>query len=199
MARCFVVNHRPRNVQRSPLHERALPINIRAAHTTDALAIARVQVDNWRTTYAGIVAAGYLANLSYEQQGKFWGHIISTAGGATAVYVAETDAGEVVGLAASGPERIGNEIYQGELYAIYLLEAYQRHGVGQQLTRAVVNGLLQHGLSSMLVWVLADNPSRAIYEALGGQYVAEQQITIGSAQLTEVAYGWRDIRGLAVS
>ena len=113
--------------------------------------------------------------------------------------MAETAAGEVVGFAASGPERSGNEIYQGELYAIYLLEAYQRQGVGQQLTRAVVNDLLLHGLSSILVWVLADNPSRAFYEALGGQYVAEQQITIGSAQLTEVAYGWRDIHGFAAS
>jgi ribosomal protein S18 acetylase RimI-like enzyme len=172
-------------------------MNIRAAYAIDTLAIARVQVDSWRTTYAGIVPADYLASLSYEHQEKFWGHIVSTVSGAAAVYVAETDTGEVVGFAASGPERSSNESYQGELYAIYLLEAYQRQGVGQQLTRAVVNGLLRHGLSSMLVWVLADNPSRAFYEAMGGHYVAERQITIGSAQLTEVAYGWRDIRRLA--
>jgi len=173
-------------------------MNIRAAHAIDTPAIAQVQVDSWRTTYAGIVPVDYLASLSYEQQGKFWGHIISTLSGAAAMYVAETAAGEVVGFAACGPERSGNEIYQGELYAIYLLKAYQRQGVCQQLTRAVVNGLLQRGLSSMLVWVLADNPSRAFYEAMGGHYVAEQKITIGSAQLTEVAYGWRDIRELAV-
>jgi GNAT superfamily N-acetyltransferase len=174
-------------------------MNIRAACVIDTLAIARVQVDSWRTTYAGIVPADYLASLSYEQQGKFWEHIVSTVSGAAAVYVAETDAGEVVGFDTSGPERTGNPLYTGELYAIYLLEAYQRQGVGQQLTRAVVNSLLRHGLSSMLVWALADNPARAFYEAIGGQYVAEQQITIGSTQLTEVAYGWRDIRGLAVS
>ena len=60
-------------------------MNIRAAHTTDALAIAQVQVDSWRTTYAGIVPADYLASLSYEQQGKFWGHIISTLSGAAAM------------------------------------------------------------------------------------------------------------------
>ena len=173
-------------------------MNIREARSTDALALGRVQVDSWRTTYAGIVPADYLASLSYEQQGQFWGQIVSTLSGAAAMYVAETATGKVVGFAASGPERSGNEVYQGELYAIYLLEAYQRQGLGQQLTQVVVNGLLQHGLLSMLVWVLAANPSRAFYEALGGQYVAEQEITIGAARLTEVAYGWQDIRGLAV-
>jgi hypothetical protein len=49
----------------------------------------------------------------------------------------------------------------------------------------------------MLVWVFAANPCRAFYEALGGRYVREQEITIGGAQLREVAYGWSDLRGLA--
>jgi GNAT superfamily N-acetyltransferase len=171
---------------------------IREAHSADAPAIGQVQVDSWRTTYAGIVPADYLASLSYEQQGQVWEHHISTLSSAAAMYVAEAVTGEVVGFVHSGPERSGHKIYTGELYAIYLLAAYQRQGLGRQLMRATVNGLLQHGLPSMLVWVLAANSSRAFYEALGGQQVAEQEITIGAARLTEVAYGWRDIRGLAV-
>jgi GNAT superfamily N-acetyltransferase len=168
-------------------------MSIRVAHPTDAFAIARVQVDSWRTTYVDIVPAAYLAGLSYEPQGQFWEYIVSTLSGAAAVYVAESATGQVVGFAASGPERSGNGVYQGELYAIYLLAAYQRQGLGRQLTEAVVNGLLRHGLLSMLVWVLAANPCRAFYEALGGQQVAAQEITIGTARLTEVAYGWHDI------
>jgi GNAT superfamily N-acetyltransferase len=169
---------------------------IRKAHSPDALAIGRVQVDSWRTTYAGIVPADYLANLSYDQQGQFWAHHLSTLSGTEAVHVVESSAEEIIGFAHSGRERTGNTIYTGELYAIYLLAAYQRHGLGRQLMQAVVNGLLQHGLLSMLVWVLDANPSRAFYEALGGQYVTEQGITIGTARLTEFAYGWRDIREL---
>jgi len=48
----------------------------------------------------------------------------------------------------------------------------------------------------MLIWVLAKNPSRAFYEALGGQRVYEKQIVIGGETLVEVAYGWRDIHSL---
>jgi hypothetical protein len=44
----------------------------------------------------------------------------------------------------------------------------------------------------MIIWVLRDNrPARDFYERLGGAYVRAQPITIGSATLEEVSYGWR--------
>jgi GNAT superfamily N-acetyltransferase len=177
--------------------EREVYMLIREANINDAMAIARVQVDTWRTTYAGIVPAAYLTSLSYEHQGQVWGHLVSTMSDTAGMYVVETPARVVVGFAHGGPERSDSGDYRGELYALYLLAAYQRQGLGRQLTGAVVNRLLHHGLSSMLVWVLAANPYGAFYEALGGQYVREQEITISGAQLNEVAYGWLDLKELA--
>ena len=169
---------------------------IRAASPTDAAAIARVHVDSWRTTYADIVPADYLANLSYAQREQFWRDILSTPTPSGGVYVAAQDTGEVVGFASGGPERSGDTVYRGELYAIYLFASSQRQGLGRRLTMAVVQRLLQCGLPSMLVWVLARNPGRAFYATLGGQHVDEKEVTIGAAQLVEVAYGWRDLRAL---
>jgi len=169
---------------------------IREAVLTDAAAIARVHVDSWRTTYAGIVPADYLANLSYARREQFWCDILSTPTPLRYVYVAAQDTGGIVGFASGGPERSGNALYRGELYAIYLLAPYQRQGLGRRLTMAVVQRLLQCGLSSMLVWVLAANPGRAFYATLGGQQIYEQEITIGAALLVEVAYGWPDLRDL---
>jgi GNAT superfamily N-acetyltransferase len=169
---------------------------IREASPTDAATIARVHVDSWRTTYAGIVPADYLANLSYARREQFWSDILSTPTPSGCVYVAAQDTGEIVGFASGGPERSGNALYRGELYAIYLLAPYQRQGLGRRLTIAVVQRLLQCGLSSMLVWVLAANPRRAFYATLGGQQIYEQEITIGAAPLLEVTYGWPDLRDL---
>jgi GNAT superfamily N-acetyltransferase len=169
---------------------------IREASPTDAAAIARVHVDSWRTTYAGIVPADYLANLSYARREQFWRDLFSTPTLLGCVYVAAQDTGEIVGFASGGPERSGNALYRGELYAIYLLASYQRQGLGRGLTMAVVQRLLQCGLLSMLVWVLAANPGRAFYETLGGQQVDEKETTIGAAPLLEVAYGWPDLREL---
>ena len=173
-------------------------IRIRKAAPADAGGIARVHVDTWRTSYAGIVPDEHLAGLSYSDREAVWGQILSRDKPAQHNFVAETEGGEVVGFAGGGPEREGDEVYLGELYAVYLLEAYQRQGVGRRLARAVANGLLSAGFESMLLWVLEDNRrARRFYESLGGVVVGRKSIEIGGAALVEVSYGWRDIAGLA--
>src|SRR6266481_6638436 len=76
---------------------------IREAFPSDTAAIAQVHVDSWRTTYAGIVPADYLANLSYAQREQFWCDILSTPTPSRCVYVAAQDTGETVGFASGGP------------------------------------------------------------------------------------------------
>ena len=49
------------------------------------------------------------------------------------------------------------------------------------------------GLASMAVWVLALNPFRRFYEALGGEPISEQTIERGGQSFLEVAYGWSDV------
>ena len=173
-------------------------VDIREANVPDASAIAKVHVDSWRTTYTGVVPDEYLAQLSYGQHAQVWRNTLSTHGATEFVFVAEAEAeaSGIIGFASGGPERSGNTVYKGELYAIYLLEGYQREGIGGQLVQTIAKRLMQEGLHSMLVWVLADNPSQDFYSALGGQRVYEQEITIGGASLVEVAYGWRDMRDM---
>jgi ribosomal protein S18 acetylase RimI-like enzyme len=172
-------------------------MQIREATVTDAAAIARVHVDSWRTTYKGIMPADFLAGLSYERREAFWRDVLSTHGSKNFVYVAEDDGGNVVGFANCGPESTGDLTYRGELYAIYILAEHQRRGIGRLLAAAVAGRLVREGFQSMLVWVAAENPSRLFYEAMGGQRVRQRNIAIGGMELAEVAYGWRDISGLA--
>ncbi len=47
----------------------------------------------------------------------------------------------------------------------------------------------------MLIWVLADNPSRRFYERLGGQLVREAEVELGGQRLRELAYGWKNLDG----
>jgi ribosomal protein S18 acetylase RimI-like enzyme len=171
-------------------------VHVREANVDDAPVIAKVHVDSWRTTYAGIVPDHYLATLSYQQRERTWYNILATSGGPEFVYVAADHTGNVIGFASGGPERSGDPIYRGELYAIYLLHRHQRQGIGRQLTITIAKRLVQEGIHSMLVWVLAENPSREFYRSLGGQRLHEKEITIGGARLAEVAYGWPSLREL---
>lgn len=167
-------------------------MHIRTATVADAPSIAKVHVESWRSTYRGIVPNEFLDSLSYVQRERLWRDILSEPVPDTFVFVAEDESGTIVGFVSGGRERSGDTTYTGELYAIYLLEAYQRQGIGRQLTIALVRRLIEAGVSSLLLWVLAENPSRRFYEALGGQPVYEKTVTIGGAPLIEVGYGWRE-------
>ena len=155
-----------------------------------------VQVASWRDTYRGIVPQEFLDSIKVgDWTERRFRELVSSRVG-TCSHVAEVE-NEVVGWAYSGPNRDQDLTYAGELYAIYLLPEYQRRGIGLALTVAAAASLVESGMSSMLLWVLAENwPAHRFYEALGGEYICEQQIAIGNVPLLEVSYGWKDLSHL---
>lgn len=169
---------------------------IRPAQIDDAPAIARVHVDTWRTTYAGIVPDEHLANLSYERSQAGWIQHLSNPQGETHAFVGESQSGQIVALASCGPLRDAVASYAGELYVLYVLKPFQGIGYGKLLVTRAAQDLASRGLHSMVVWVLKDNPACRFYEKLGGQRVAEKVIEIGGKQLVDVAYAWPDLTAL---
>jgi ribosomal protein S18 acetylase RimI-like enzyme len=164
---------------------------VRPADREDAAAIARVHVDTWRTAYRGLLPDDFLATLDEAGYEERWRRTLIDGTGR--VYVAE-DGRETVGFASGGPERAGEDGFAGELYAIYVLQEAQGRGHGRRLVQAVAQGLRERELANMIVWVLRDNHNaRYFYERLGGVYVRSQPITIGSALLQEVSYGWKSL------
>lgn len=170
--------------------------SIRRATLDDAMGISRVHVHSWRETYRGIVSDDVLTNLSVERRLMQWQASLSDPQDPYHdVFVGERDQ-EIVGFANYGRGLEKDPDYPGELFAIYILQSAQREGLGRALVTSVARDLLEHGIASMLVWVLEQNPARGFYEHLSGVYLRAKPIEIGSAALTEVAYGWRDIRKL---
>ncbi len=167
---------------------------VRQAKIADAPAIARVNLDTWRTAYREIIPADYLAQLSYEKRESNWQeNLINAEKNNNFVCVAENQLGQIVGFAAGGYERTNKYIYKGELFAIYILQEYQHQGIGRKLVKTVAAQLAKLNLNSMLVWVLKDNSACKFYEILGGKKVDEQQTNRAGVVLKEIAYGWTDI------
>lgn len=171
-----------------------MSLSYRPAVEADAEGIARVHVASWRTTYAGLIPAETLANLSVERRKAGWEESIRRE--ANYVFVAE-DGGEIVGFAAGGPER--EEImrekdglpFDAELFAIYILAGYQARGAGSELFRLTAEALFMAGFSRLLVWVLTDNAiGRRFYEAKGGAYETRRMIQLVGVDLEEMGYGW---------
>jgi GNAT superfamily N-acetyltransferase len=168
-----------------------MPI-IRPALESDADALGSVHVASWQTTYAGLVPDEYLAGLSTEGRAERWRAGLTNPESRTIVLVGELTPGEVVGFAAFGPEREGLAPYTGELYALYLIKAAQGHGLGRALLSAAAGHLRETGHSAWMCWVLAGNPARGFYEAMGGIRFREKPIEIGGRSLIEIAYGWQE-------
>jgi len=49
------------------------------------------------------------------------------------------------------------------------------------------------GYESAMLWVLAGNPSRFFYEAMGGKRVAERNERLWGVVMPELAYEWRPL------
>jgi SAM-dependent methyltransferase len=171
-------------------------VTIRQAKADDAAAIARVHVESWRTTYAGLIPENYIAKFSMDERERVWRRIIGEGKRSQYVWIAEDESGTVVGFISGGLERSGKMGFRGELYAIYLLAPFQRRGVGRRLAAALARRLLDERIDSMIVWVLAHNAARNFYAALGGSPDGEKPADIAGVDLIEVAYGWKDIRPL---
>lgn len=164
---------------------------IRDAVMEDAAAIARVQVDTWRSAYHNLVPSEVLDSLSYEKRTEYWSNVLSREVPDRMFLVAEEEAHDVVGFCVCGVNTDQDSDFAAELYAIYVLEAHQGRGTGRSLFEMCRRWTSDRGMRSMIVWVLRDNPYRRFYEAMGGELVSERVISIGEAELPEVAYGWR--------
>jgi GNAT superfamily N-acetyltransferase len=164
-----------------------MEFRIRRADAADAPAIARVHVDSWRSTYAGIVPDTFLASLKIDDRAEMWRNVLAAED--ALMFIAEEDAG-IFGFACGGKLREALNSYDAEIYALYLLRENQSQGAGRALFQTLVASLHEARYAGMALWVLKENPATRFYQYLGGKQIASKQIEIGGANLEEVAYGW---------
>lgn len=166
-----------------------------AAQQEDVEALARVHVQAWRESYAGLIPDAVLAALDPIERAGMWARII---GAGECVLLARDAAGALLGFIAAGPQRESDLPFAGEIGALYLLDAAKRRGLGRALMRAAATYMLARGMGSASLWVLDGNlPAIAFYAALGGRVVANRALPARRAWVgRETAYAWDDLRRL---
>ncbi len=176
-------------------------MRVREAQEGDAEAMGRAFVESFHAAHRDQIPPELLALRTHEVSSRSWARslreISATAPTPTCIYVAEDDAGTIVGLAMGVPERNQHPLYVAEVNVLYIVPAFHRRGLGRQLVAAVARHLHEHGMGGLLIRVLKVNaPARRFYEALGGKLVLEEQVEENGVPLVQVAYGWDDIRTL---
>ena len=165
-------------------------IAIRAARPGDARHIARLDVETWRATYAGILTTPFLIGLSAKRREIGWGAVIERE--PRDVRVAVDDDGEILGFGSCGRVRNDAE-FTGEVFTLYVAPDWQNHGIGRRLLLALFERLVNQGCRSAIIWVLRENPGRFFYQRLGGREVRHKLFAVGGKKIEAAGYAWRDL------
>ena len=163
---------------------------VRPATPEDALAVASVHVESWRTAYRGQLSDDVLDNLSVDRRVETWSGVIEATGPSGAVLLLERD-GVVEGFAHVCEARdsdAGRGV--GEVSAIYLRPAVWDQGFGRELMAAALRHLAEAGFTSATLWVLVSNDrARRFYEAGGWRPDGTERTEhIAGARVNEVRY-----------
>ena len=186
----------PRKPAEPPAPRTAAGLIVRTARLPDANGIARVHRESWRTTYAGILPLEVIAREAGRKSEPAWRHALAHESGANATFVAELPGEGIVGFSFCGEARRPIEGLEAEIYALYVLQPWQRRGIGRELVRQSARHFVRNGLFGFYLWVLKANRARLFYEALGGMPCGEKTERLGGHPFAEVAYAWHDLTAL---
>jgi GNAT superfamily N-acetyltransferase len=146
-----------------------MSITIRRATAADVDAIVRILIETKEASLPGTID-------DHDRDVVFWtrrwrryverGSRAQYSLGDGFVFLAEND-GVPIGYAAyHHTRRFGTD---AELQNIYVLEAWQRRGVGSQLLAVVAHRLVKDGSKTMCVGFDADSPYRRFYAKHGAE------------------------------
>src|SRR6478752_3329369 len=161
-------------------------LRLREATISDLRPLAELHVRTFNETHVGPFGSG----PTYSTREWQWRAKLAESDATHFVLVLETPAKQLVGFIWCHPTS-DNAKWAARLNKIYLLREYQRRGLGTRMVVAVVDRLLQNGLTSMALFTETDNePACNFYERLGGERQLDERGEFGGM------YGWRDLRQL---
>lgn len=156
-------------------------------HIDELAAIASVLVHSWQATFSGLLPAAFLQGLNVEQQLARHQSMFVKPG--VRYQVAKVD-GQVVGFASGGDSRHDAFTPANELYALYLLPAWQNKGIGRLLFQTLAATLQGPTPQKLFAMVLSNNPNQGFYQRLGGVRHWAQDIELGGQTVAQHAYIW---------
>jgi GNAT superfamily N-acetyltransferase len=144
---------------------------VRAAGADDVPEIARIQIDTWRTAYAGLLPSAVLAAATPERADAEWTAAVTRPPSPRHRVLVAREREWTVGFVAFGPAEEDDEPADTGVMHILLVEPrWGRRGHGSRLLAAAVDHMRAAGMSRAVVWLAdGDASSTAFYSSAGWQ------------------------------
>jgi ribosomal protein S18 acetylase RimI-like enzyme len=163
-----------------------MPFHIRDAGKDDVPALARLHVLTFNETHRG----GRSDGPSFAIRERQWREAFDLNDGTWFCFVVEDENGQLMGFAKGTPHDGGVPGFAGELNKIYVLRRFHRQGIGRLLLCQVARRFIERGITSMLLFGEATNPSNAFYEVFGAERLHSPSGEFHGG------YAWRDLHKL---
>ena len=161
--------------------------SFRDASIDDIPELAALHVKTWADTYWTVIKPP-----TYRIREWQWREQFKKVDGTWFCLLVADKNNKLVGF-AKGKSYKHNDLpgFSGQLDKIYLLRDYQRIGLGRKLVGYVARRFLSMGINNMVLFGVAQNPSCAFHEAIGGErlYAKNGEFHGG--------YCWKDLKKLA--
>lgn len=175
-------------------------MKIRPAIPGDEEGIACLHTHSWQSTYQGIIPDKALKSITVEDRRQHWYEAlleIERNPEQKVVFVIE-DEGKIIGFISGGAARTdklkNKEVFDAELYALYVENAYQGKGIGCDLFDTLMKWFVMHGYRHMFLWEFAENPYTRFYLKKGGEVGTEEYINKSlGVPLKIINFVWHDI------
>jgi GNAT superfamily N-acetyltransferase len=169
---------------------------LRKATVADAEAIHRVNIETWQSSYRDVFPEEFLAKLPSVKKRESIRNFLKNLPPQTAAYVVEVPLVGIVGFTFGGQGREKFKDFDGELYGLYVLKEYQRHGLGGLLLRSIATFLEVNKFKKMFAWTLATSPYTAFYRKIGAVECGKEIREFGSITRELIVFGWLNISDL---
>ncbi|WP_432133835.1 MULTISPECIES: N-acetyltransferase family protein [unclassified Streptomyces] len=174
------------------------PLLVRQMTAADCGHVGSIRVRGWQFAYRGLVPPSYLDALDpAEDADRLRARLARADAGASDLVAEPAGTGRIVGWAAHGPYRDGEQRTEdAELYALYVDPDHLGTGVGHTLLQESLRRRAALGHPRMFLWVLAGNErARRFYERAGFRADgAEEPFQVAGVRVPEVRY----VRSLTV-
>ena len=165
-----------------------MKFKIRNAELKDIDQVAKLNAEDWKKFYKGIIDDEYLNSITAKEKAERMKKIFDKD-----KFIVAVHDDEILGFCRYCDytrEDTKNKNYDCELCAIYVrADLVKKIGIGRALFEYVLNYFKSKGKKKMVVYCLAKNyPARKFYEKMGGKVLKYIDIDIGGKSYEEVAY-----------